>query len=222
MLGGMLGRTVLLLALAGCSHPSPSPEPLSHVAPASPHLSWPTPGQVPALARVYYRSLGVIHATSDDPGAADTPLLASLRPCQIEPARPLEHRGFTKFFPGLRFFVSSCDDGSYAVVSIDENRRVRLVSLEPHERLPAVAWDEATSGPVVIVKLDDVQLFASAFGSLTFLQTVSPSLLTVRESSGTGQFAGTHYYEVHAPTFEVTLASEDKRNYSVASFGRSR
>ena len=216
----MLGRTVLLLALAGCSHPSPKP--LSQVARASPHLSWPTPGQVPALTRAYYRSLGVIHATSDNPDAADTPLLASLRPCQIEPARPLEHRGFQKFFPGLRFFASSCEDGSYAVVSIDEHRRVRLVSLEPHERLPAVAWDEATSGPVVIVKPDDVQLFASAFGALTYLQSVAPSLLTVRESSGTGHFAGTHYYEAHAPTFEVTIASEDNRNYSVASFGRSR
>jgi hypothetical protein len=32
--------------------------------------------------------------------------------------------------------------------------------------------------------------------------------------------AGTHYYEVRAPTYEVTIASEDKRNYSVASNGR--
>jgi hypothetical protein len=175
---------------------------------------------VPALTRAFYNSLGVIHATTDAPDADDTPLLASLRPCQIEPARPLEHPGFHKFFPGLRFFASSCEDGSFAVVSINGQRRVQLVSLEPHERLPAGAWDEATNGPVVIVSPDDVRLFASAFGTLMYLQTVSPSDLAVRESAGTGHFAGTHYYEVRAPTYEVTIGSEDKRNYSVASDGR--
>jgi hypothetical protein len=171
------------------------------------------------LTRAFYRSLSVIHATDDEPGAADTPLLPDLRPCQIEPARPLEHPGFRKFFPRLRFFVSSCGDGSYAVVSIDQARRVRLVSLEPHERLYAPAWDDTTDGPVVIVNSDDVKLYASAFLSLHYLQTVPLSRLTVREYSGTGAYAGTHYYEVRGPKDEVTIASQDKRNYSVGTYG---
>lgn len=210
--------TTLLLAVVACSHPAPKPEPLSQVARPSSSVA---AAEVPALSRAFYNTLGVIHATSDEPDADDTPLLASLQPCQIEPARPLEHPGFKKFFPALQFFVSSCKDGSYAVVSIDGQRNVRLVSLEPHERLAANAWDEATSGPVVIANPDDVRLFGSAFGALTYLQTVSPSRLTVHEKSGTDQFAGTHYYEVEAPTYEVTIASDDKRNYSVASTGRS-
>jgi hypothetical protein len=93
------------------------------------------------------------------------------------------------------------------------------VSLEPHERLYAGAWDETTDGPVVIINSDDVKLYASAFLSLHYLQSASLSRLTVREYSGTGAYAGTHYFEVRAPKYEVTIASQDKRNYSVASNG---
>jgi hypothetical protein len=203
----------LLLVLAACSHQPPTPKPLAQTAPPEP---WPTSDEAAALARAFYGSLGVIHATADEPDANDTPLLASLRPCQIEPARPLEHPGFRKFFPQLRFFVSSCGDGSYAVVSIDAQRNVQLVSLEPHERLPATAWDDPTSGTIVIDKLDDIRLFGSAYGALMYLETVAPADFTVRESLGTDQFAGTHYYEVHASTFDVTLESKDRRHYSVA------
>lgn len=212
----------MLLALVACSSTSPKPESLppgapAPAAPASAGASWPTADQVPTLTRAFYESLGVIHATSDEPDEPDTPLVASLQPCQIEPARALEHPALARFFPGLRFFVSSCENGRYAVVSIDERKSVRLVSLEPHERLPATAWDEITGGPVVIASLDDVKLFASAFGILQYLQTVPVADLTVREELGTGSFAGTHYYEVRAPSFTVTLGSQDKRNYSVAS-----
>jgi hypothetical protein len=117
----------------------------------------------------------------------------------------------------MRFFASTCEDGSYAVVSVDDRRAVKLVALEPHTRLVASAWDTVTQGPVVIAGPDDVRLYGSAFGALVFLQTVSPSELRVRDYPGTDSFAGTHYYEVRAPRFTVTIASDDKRSYSVAS-----
>ena len=226
--GDMSGaRGVVLLVVAGCSggsrQPAPPPE-----APASPEeaaadeaeVSWPTAAEVPALARAFYGSLTIIHATSDDPDADDTPFLEALRPCQIEPARALEHPGLARFFPGARFFASTCADGGHAVVSIDPRRQVRLVSLEPHERLYAGAWDEITGGPVNLATIDDVKLFASAFIALTYLEEVPVAELTVTPKEGTGTFAGTHYVEVESRAASVTLASQDRHTYSVASHGR--
>ena len=214
--GVMIGtRFVLVIALVGCSRGTPL-APLAGTA-TTQSSSWPTARDVPELARAFYETLGVIHATSDAPDAADTPLLRSLQRCQIEPARALEHPGFARLFPDLRFFESACEDGSYAVLSIDQRRTVRLVALEPHERLPATAWDDRTEGPVVIASPDDVRLFAAAYGALKFRERVSVADVELRERSGTGSYAGTHYYEALAPSFTVTIASQDKRNYSVAS-----
>jgi hypothetical protein len=212
----------IVIALVACARPAPPAPPLSGVAPDGRAPARVTPNEVPELVRKYYASLGVIRATSDQPSAPDTPLLDRLRPCQIAPARALDHAAFSKFFPELRFFAGSCADGSYAVVSIDLQRQVRLVSLQPHERLPANAWDETTSGPATIATDDDAKLFVSGFGLLMFLDSVATADITLRHHDGTGSFAGTHYIDAQTPSFNVTLASQDKRSYTIGSHQRQR
>ncbi len=217
----------MMVVVAGCSSSARPPEPAQPVPPSAPAeaetpaaVSWPTAEEVPALTRAFYGSLEVIHATSDEPDAEDTPFMDVLQPCQIEPARPLEHPAFARFYPGARFFVSTCADGSFAVVSIDAKRNVHLVALEPHERLYAPAWDEITAGPVTIGSVDDVKLFASAFLAVTYLETVPVAQITVTEKLGTGNWAGTHYYEAKTPRGRsVSLSSKDRRIYSVGSHG---
>jgi hypothetical protein len=210
----------LVIALVACGRPAPPPPILSSVAPPGRAPARVTPDEVPALARTFYESLAVIHANSDQPDAPETPFLPTLRPCQIAPARALEHAAFSQFFPELQFFASSCPNGSFAVVSIDRERKVKLVALEPHERLYAHAWDDATSGPVTIASDDDVKLFASGFGLLKFLEPIAPAAITLREHVGTGSYAGRHYIDVNTPAFNLTLGSEDKRSYSVGSHQR--
>jgi len=182
---------------------------------------------VEALARKFYAENDAVHATEDSPDLPETPLGARLKKCQIAPQRALSHKSFAKFFGSKKFFAASCGDHRFAVISVDRARHVKLVALNPYERVVATARDVDIDDGFVISSTRDFREFVAAWIYLKTLIDVPAREIQVTEESGTGERAQSHYLKgtwgagpsaARQPkTYEVTVVSRDNRTYSIAS-----